>query len=393
MTLVGFRTSDTQKFLDSYAKKFPEIYQNDIAYLIQGLRDNYWRSRGSGGTYDVLPNSRRVATKFAAEHNSRKRRKIEQKEAYAIAVREAIARQEEERRLKQQEEERERLRREKEQAERDAEVAKYTRQCRWKNDITQQRHRNARKLAVERRRINELVTQYIDKLQASLTASRAREDQVNFLRARLEKELRILYLPEVKVIRFGSFVSGLCSKKSDADLTLRDVGVNGLTIEDLASVLRQTQLHYVSYLPKAKVPVATFFDPATNLFCDVTIGNEFSVHNSQLIDTYRRIDYRFSTLWFAIRQIAQKHGSLSGSTGFLSPYALAIMLIVILQDICKPAILPRLQQGGFQLNNCYIDDYDCSYDWNTNHQGYGRKQLNLGRTTIGQLLQLLQLRL
>lgn len=77
----------------------------------------------------MLPNNLRVATKFAAEHNSRKRRKIEQREADAIVVREAIARQEGERRLKQQEEERERLRRENEQAERDAEVAEHTRQC------------------------------------------------------------------------------------------------------------------------------------------------------------------------------------------------------------------------------------------------------------------------
>ncbi|KAF9137468.1 hypothetical protein BGX30_010181 [Mortierella sp. GBA39] len=250
--LVGLKTYDTQDSLNSYAKKVPEIFQNDIA--------QFWENHGSGGTYDVLPNNLRVATKFAAEHNSRKRRKIEQKEADAIAAREAIARQEEERRLKQQEEERERLRREKEQAERDAEVAEYMRQKRRNNDITQERHQDARKMATERRRINELVMQ-------------------------LEKELRILCHPEIKVIRFGSFVSGPCSKKSDADMTLLDVGAHGLTIEDLTATLRQIQFHNVSYLPKAKVPVATLFDPAINLYCDVTIGDE--------------IDYRFPALWFA----------------------------------------------------------------------------------------------
>lgn len=46
-----------------------------------------------------------------------------------IAVQESIARQEEERLLKQQEEERERLQREKEPAERDAAVAENVREC------------------------------------------------------------------------------------------------------------------------------------------------------------------------------------------------------------------------------------------------------------------------
>jgi hypothetical protein len=121
VVLVGLKTSDSQKFLDSYAKKVPEHFQNDIAYLIRGLRDNYWHSRGSGGTYDVLPNKLKVATKFAQEHNGRKRRKIEQKEADIAAAREAISRQEEEHRLKQEEEERKRLQREQEEAKREAE--------------------------------------------------------------------------------------------------------------------------------------------------------------------------------------------------------------------------------------------------------------------------------
>ncbi|KAK5815024.1 hypothetical protein F5H01DRAFT_367428 [Linnemannia elongata] len=32
--LVGFKISDTQEFLEAYAKKVSENYQNDIAYLI-----------------------------------------------------------------------------------------------------------------------------------------------------------------------------------------------------------------------------------------------------------------------------------------------------------------------------------------------------------------------
>lgn len=75
-------------------------------------------------------------------------------------------------------------------------------------------------MATEGRRINELVTQYIDELQASLTASRVREDQVLSLRVRLDKELRTRCHPKIEVIRFGSFVSELCSKYSDAGITL-----------------------------------------------------------------------------------------------------------------------------------------------------------------------------
>ncbi|KAF8948156.1 hypothetical protein BGZ47_006264 [Haplosporangium gracile] len=363
VVLAGFKGSSTQAFLDAYAQQVPLMFQNDIAYFIQDLRENYWENRGSGGTYDLLPNKLRVATKFAMEHNSRKRRKIEQKEADVVTVREANARQEEERRLKQQEEERERLRREQEDAERDAEVAEFMGRYRKNEDIVQGRHRDARKIAAERRRINELITQYIDKLQVSLTVTRAREDQVLSLRKRLEKELRARCHHKIKVIRFGSFCSGLCSKKSDADMTVLDVREGGLSIEELAGVLRQIQFQHVSHLSKARVPVATFFDPTTAFFCDVTIGNLMAVANSELLDTYRRIDYRFPTLWYAIRQIAQKHEILSGSTGYLSSYALVMMLIVFLQYETEPAILPKLQRVRTKgVERSTIDGYDCSFD-------------------------------
>ncbi|KAG0282494.1 hypothetical protein BGZ96_000418 [Linnemannia gamsii] len=97
----------------------------------------------------------------------------------------------------------------------------------------------------------------------------------------------------------------------------------------------------------------------------MNMDQPMGVHNSKLIGAYRKADKRFLRLWFAVRHIAWNHGILSGSTGYLSSYALVMMLIVFLQDVTDPPILPRLQQQERGLMEEHeIDGYDCSFDNN-----------------------------
>lgn len=105
------------------------------------------------------------------------------------------------------------------------------------------------------------------------------------------------------------------------------------------------------------------------------------VHNSKLISTYSNIDDRFKTLWFSIKQIGKQHGIISASTGFLSSYALTMMLIVFLQDVTSPRILPRLQQSS-RATLYIIDGYDCSFDSQTIYTEYGADNTH----SAGQLL-------
>ncbi|KAF9134876.1 Zinc finger, CCHC domain-containing protein [Mortierella sp. 14UC] len=335
VALAGFRPSDTKVFLDNYAKEVPERFQNDIAHLLQGLRDSYWRCRGSGGT------------KCAVEHNSRKRRKIEEKQAEETARQEESARLEQEHRRKEQDE-----------AKRVAERLELVQARRRYEDNVQEAHYAKRASAAERSRINNPVFQYIDKPHASLSASRAREDQVESLRMRLEKRLRTRFNDKIAV----DILDPLPLDSSDADMTVLNMPSN-VYIDELANVLHDLKFLDVTYLPKAKVPVATFFDPTANIHCDVTIGNRIVVTNSQLVKIYRRVDYRFKTLWFVIRQLTLKHNILNSSTGHLSSYTLTLMLIVYLQYVTEPPILPKLQRVFISgVEYLHIDGHDCSFD-------------------------------
>ncbi|KAK3817170.1 MAG: hypothetical protein J3R72DRAFT_375706 [Linnemannia gamsii] len=211
------------------------------------------------------------------------------------------------------------------------------------------------------------------------------EDRVESLRTRLEKGLRARFNDKIMVDIFGSFASGLCCNKSDADMTVLDMPA-GISIGELADALRDLNFQIMSLISNAKVPVTTLFDATTKTICDVTIGNRIAVVNSQLINTYRRVDYRFTPLWFAIRQLALKHGILDGKTGHLSSYALALMLIVYLQHITQPPILPKLQKVFTSgVENLFIDGHDCSFDRNdAGHPDFGTDCKNTKPT--GELL-------
>ncbi|KAF9919613.1 Terminal uridylyltransferase 4 [Linnemannia zychae] len=333
--LHAFSGQETQEFLDHYACNVPRAYHDEIAALIQALRDDYFDHRGSGGTYCILPNGWRGATKFSASYNDNKREKIAQR---AQELEDAKRRQREEA------EERERLERER----------------------REQAQRNEARL-----RRNQLILTYMNKLRNSLKSSQERDEQVDALRSRLERNLQEVYGDyEIEVHTFGSFASGLSSKNSDADFTVYNCEYD---IADLATMLEYLGYEDVTYIGNARVPIVTFYDSDRDIQCDVNIEEPMGVINSKLIATYRKIDKRFLTLWFSIRQIAKKHGILSGSTGFLSSYALTMMMIVFLQDVANPAVLPRLQlQSHHRMVSREVDGWDCTFDHNwSNHQTYG----------------------
>ncbi|KAF8948153.1 hypothetical protein BGZ47_006261 [Haplosporangium gracile] len=232
----------------------------------------------------------------------------------------------------------------------------------------EEQERLTRQEEVARAQRNVIITIYMYKLEKFQVATEDRKSDVDEARQRLGGDLSDYFQEDVQVYLFGSFALGLSSMTSDADFTIY-FEYHTPSIEELADALDDIGYQWVTSIPQVRVPIASY--TLWGISCDVS-----------LISTYAEIDNRFKTLWFSVKQIAKKHGILSGGTGFLSSYALVMMLIVYLQGICNPAILPRLQQGSFQSNVCYIDGYDCSYDWTTNYQGFGDNN----STSAGQLL-------
>ncbi|KAF9545746.1 hypothetical protein EC957_010494 [Mortierella hygrophila] len=230
---------------------------------------------------------------------------------------------------------------------------------------------------------NTTITEYMDKLRATQSATPHRKNEVQAIRQAVERRLREHYRDYgIEVHLFGSFASGLCSMSSDADMTvynLRMVALHCPPIVELATVLRRIGYQRITSIPNARVPIATW--KLYGIQCDANLNQPMGVHNSKLISTYSNIDDRFKTLWFSIKQIGKQHGIISASAGFLSSYALTMLLIVFLQDVTSPTILPRLQQSPLATLHT-IDGYDCSFDSQTIYTNYGADNTH----SAGQLL-------
>ncbi|KAK5815021.1 hypothetical protein F5H01DRAFT_344786 [Linnemannia elongata] len=248
------------------------------------------------------------------------------------------------------------------------------------------KHRQQQRQSQETEKLaqrNTAITEYMNKLRATQTATPHRRNEVQAIRQAVERRLREHYRNySIEVHLFGSFASGLCSMSSDADMTVYNLHVASPycpPIVELAASLRRIGYQRVTSIPHARVPIASW--KLYGIQCDTNLNQPLGVHNSKLISTYSKIDDRFKTLWFSIKQIGLQHGIISASTGFLSSYALTMMLVVFLQDITSPTILPRLQQSP-HATLLTIDGYDCSFDSKTNYTNYGADNTN----SAGQLL-------
>ncbi|KAF9144758.1 hypothetical protein BG015_012109 [Linnemannia schmuckeri] len=423
--LPPLRPREIQDFLHQYAVTIPHTYHDDIAALIEAVREQVWRDGGSGGGHHVLDNGMRGATKFSKVHNANKRIKFGQLQADELATQrqrqqqqqqieaekqkqeQERKRQEEEARAYQEwlvEEQRLRLVKEKRKQEQQLKLEEEARRLRerlaWEQALRErqlmmekERRRLSEQLNGERQKMQQLqdpeefrksaITRYANKL----VTQRARPDQkisVEKLRTNLEMTLQHHSGDNnVKVNIFGSFASGLCSITSDVDFTVYNFARRYPDpIAELAKALRLAGYESVKAIANARVPIVSF--KVWSFDCDISLDQPMGVINSKLIGTYRKIDDRFPSLWFAIKHLAKKHGILSGSTGFLSSYALTMMLIVFLQHVTSPPILPCLQQRERrQMVICEIDGHDFSFDRNwSNYQTFG----GANTKSVGQLL-------
>ncbi|KAF9079685.1 hypothetical protein BGX23_003433 [Mortierella sp. AD031] len=394
--LPAFRGRQTQDFLQQYAETIPHVYHDDIAILIQALRDNHWWSRGSGGPWDWIGpvgNVMRGAVKFSSVYNANKRRRSGRLQPDELAQQQALIqrqqqleaeRQEHERRRQEQKRERQKQKRERQEQElqRQLEEARIL----WEKIVEEERQHQlkqeeeARRLreiqAKEQQRLkqeqkdikfpldyrNAVITKYINKLKTQRSDA-DRQANVEGLRESLESNLRFYSGdPAVVVHIFGSFASGLSSITSDADFTVYNFARNYKDpITELAKILRKAMCGNVVPIPNARVPIVSF--TARGFDCDMNLDQPMGVLNSKLIATYTKCDERFPKLWFGLRQLAKRHGILSGSTRYLSSYALTMMLIVYLQGIANPPVLPRLQLQlpRFMVSH-HIGVHNCSFD-------------------------------
>lgn len=349
-----------QDFLHQYAVTIPHAYHDDIAALIQAVRLHVWRDGGSGGGFYILDNGMRAAIKFSRVYNANKRVKAGRLQADELAV--LQQRQQRQQQLEAEKEEQKRKHQEEKAQILQERLAEEKRQRERQEVLKEQEERNR----LQDRSMDNFktITEYFRKLGSQMATS-GQKESVEAFRKVLESILRQQSGDEkVKVHVVGSFASGLCAVTSDFDFTVYNFARHYTNpIQEVAKAFRSAGCQSVTAITNARIPIVSF--QARGFKCDASLDQPMAVLNSKLVKTYTKIDGRFTQLWLAVRQIAKGHEILSGGTGFLSSFALTMMLIVFLQDKVSPPILPRLQQQERgRMEERKIDGYICSFDHN-----------------------------
>ncbi|KAF9983804.1 Terminal uridylyltransferase 4 [Mortierella antarctica] len=295
-----------EKFLWRYARQVPAKYQDDIALLIQKLRRDVWLSNGRKGKGNV-----KIYRRAHNEAKINRQLGIPKvvKNATPIQVRVGFARVGFM------------------TAQSDGAVSTPESCLRILDDMVLNDHENR--------------MQGINRLMTALQKATFR-------------------IPGLQLHITGSYANGLCALTSDVDVTLTGP-TQEIDVRQLAQKLPRQSYEKILTIADARVPIVTFWYRQWDISCDISIDQKLSIRNSKLVKTYEAIDPRMQTVWFSLKHLAKSYGILSAKDGFLSSYALTMMLITFLQTR-NPPVLPRLQQ--LLLPPEWVDGTDCSFDTN-----------------------------
>uniref|UniRef100_A0A915EUG0 PAP-associated domain-containing protein n=1 Tax=Ditylenchus dipsaci TaxID=166011 RepID=A0A915EUG0_9BILA len=85
-------------------------------------------------------------------------------------------------------------------------------------------------------------------------------------------------------------------------------------------------------------------NPSYQLEVSVVVNNVHSIHTSQLLRYYSRLDDRFPALCMLVKSWAKKQGIADGFQGTLNGISLVLMVLHFMQVGTNPPILPNLQR-------------------------------------------------
>ncbi|KAF9129131.1 hypothetical protein BGW39_004438 [Mortierella sp. 14UC] len=108
------------------------------------------------------------------------------------------------------------------------------------------------------------------------------------------------------------------------------------TVKDAGFELVLLRKRYFDITCKINPHYVCFYDPKTELTCQITLYNPFDIHKRELLRTYASIDNRVEPFVFAVQRTLDNHGR---SHEALSNYAAAMIAIHFLQH---KSILPKL---------------------------------------------------
>ena len=176
-----------------------------------------------------------------------------------------------------------------------------------------------------------------------------------------------------KVLKYGSSQNTFLDEEGDVDICI----IPKCSLDDFQTYLEEIQKEiYESKIGETRFKynsgsyiLLTIYDNQSESNVDITVHNLLPICNSDLIKLYSLFDQRFHILGLYLKHWSKLNKVHGASNGYLSSYALLIMMIYFLQKIVEPKILPNLQKIPY--NNDYenpvylTEPYD--YIANGNH--------------------------
>ena len=154
---------------------------------------------------------------------------------------------------------------------------------------------------------------------------------------------------ELKISGFGSCQNGLWNvERSDIDVTcvIQDkLAYNQHQLLKMCAKIVKTVAKQgtLVLVPASRIPILKFTEKETGLEVDFNVNNILAINNSDLIFTYCQLDHRFHIMCMFLKHWAKQVDIIGAAYGYLSSYALTLMVISFLQSR-SPPVLPCLQE-------------------------------------------------
>lgn len=110
-------------------------------------------------------------------------------------------------------------------------------------------------------------------------------------------------------------------------------------LEQISLALASSGFDHISTRLTARVPIIEFFDPLSNLDCDISLHNALALANTKLLRSYSDCDPRVKILAALIKYWARRRHLNSPADGTLSSYGYVLSLIFFLQNRPVPMLL------------------------------------------------------
>ena len=160
---------------------------------------------------------------------------------------------------------------------------------------------------------------------------------------------------------FGSFESGLSLSFGDIDLCLEfDDGAPKNVLKKIARMLDEDGMKDVKLITNAKVPIVKCIDGKSKIAIDISVNNNLSVYNTELLRRYNKLDARVKPFILAIKYWARSRGICEPTSGTFSSYAWTLIAINTLQTMENPVIPNLTPKDGRQAVTIEGKKFDIS---------------------------------